>query len=269
MKIEEMIEKFMPKLSEKLKAAEMKVSTLSFIHQCLLEAAIITVFSFFLAFILVINGLPWPLLLTPILVFPVVLFLLLRAPEIRIKKRREAIDGDILFAGRHILLGLKGGLPLFQAMASASKGYGEASREIKKVIQRVMLGTPTSIALRDVAKSTPSPNMQKLLMQIANSMGSGGDVVKGLEATLDQIAKEQLMDIKLYGQKLGVYSLLYLTAGIVFPSLILVLLYILSMFANINFDLRFLMAYTFLIAVIHYMFVKLIESSRPNFMVIE
>ena len=46
------------------------------------------------------------------------------------------VERDILFAARDIVIGMRSGMPLYNAIAAVSTGYGDASREFGKPHRR-------------------------------------------------------------------------------------------------------------------------------------
>ncbi|EQD39605.1 type II secretion system protein, partial [mine drainage metagenome] len=77
-----------------------------------------------------------------IVAFYVGLNTFLQFPKHKSKSNAKIIERDIIFAARDLIISLRSGMPLFNALTSVSTGYGEASKEFAKVVQKVQLGTP-------------------------------------------------------------------------------------------------------------------------------
>lgn len=212
------------------------------------------------------------LLLIPLtIVFLVgVFYYLMLYPEAAMLRRRRDLDYEIVFAGRHIVIALKSGMPLFETLVGASNGYGEVSNELKKIVDKIMLGIPTTQAIREVAQNNPSKYFVRMMMQIANSVASGADVGDSLEAVLDQISKEQVIQLKEYSQKLTPAVMFYMLFGIIVPSIgVVIAAALLSVVGGGAFGLNstMLIPIFLVIAIIQFLFLGLIESSRPKYLV--
>jgi flagellar protein FlaJ len=195
----------------------------------------------------------------------------MQVPGVTAHQRAKRIDQELVFAGRHMLIELKSGVPLFDAMLGISRDYGPVSTEFNKVVEKVTLGVPLGAALHDVAVNNPSPYFNRLALQVANSLASGADVALTLEASLDQISKEQILDLKAYGQKLNPIVMFFMIFGIIMPSLGVAFLIMLVSFvggSGIAFGPTALFGMLVCIGLIQFMFLSLVESSRPKFDII-
>jgi len=173
-----------------------------------------------------------------------------------------------VFAGRHMLIELKSGVPLYDAMLGISRDYGPVSEEFNKVVEKVTLGVPLGAALHDVAESNPSAYFNRLALQLANSLASGADVATTLEASLDQISKEQIIELKAYGQKLNPLVMFFMIFGIIMPSLGVAFMIMLVSFlggSSISFGPQALFGVLACICLIQFIFLSMVESSRPRF----
>jgi flagellar protein FlaJ len=207
----------------------------------------------------------WPPLLIPLGVFRY----LLLYPEAMLIKRQRELDYEIVFAGRHIAIALKSGMPLFDTFVGASSGYGAVSREFGKIVDKVVLGVPVAQAIRDVTDNNPSKYFNRMLIQVSNSVSSGADVGSSLESVLDQISKEQMIALKEYSQKLTPIVMFYMIFGIIVPSLGIVLATV--VFSAISggkfgFSSSLLVVAFFLIAVVQFLFLGFAESARPKYL---
>lgn len=210
------------------------------------------------------------------LALPVIVFLLVFIsffyygyiyPELKIIKRRKDIDNEIVFAAKHIIVEISSGIPLFDALVGTTHGYGAVSDEIRKIVERVTFGEPLTHVLRDTAEKTPSPSFRRILIQIANSVVSGANVSRALEATVDQISKEQILEVKEYGQKLNPLIMFYLVIAVIFPSLGMIFIMILLSFVgkNVSIPLVYLIGVALLLGCVQYMFLAFVKNSRPKY----
>ncbi|MFH0927347.1 MAG: type II secretion system F family protein [Candidatus Micrarchaeota archaeon] len=153
-------------------------------------------------------------------------------------------------------------------MLGVSKEYGEVSKEFNKIVEKVTLGVPVSVALHEVAENSPSLYFKRVLLQIANSITSGSDVGDSLEAVLDQVAKEQIIQLKAYGQKLNPLVMFYMLFGVIIPSLGVAFMIIVFSVIGAGFEsmgVTVLAAILAGVIVMQYLFLTVAENSRPNF----
>jgi len=211
----------------------------------------------------------WLIPIALILLFIVFNYFMLY-PEAMMVKRKRELDYEIVFAGRHIVIALKSGMPLFETLVGASSGYGEVSREFKKIVDKIILGVPMTQAIREIAQNNPSKYFVRMTMQIANSVASGADVGESLEAVIDQISKEQMIQLKEYSQKLTPAVMFYMLFGIIVPSIGVVfaaaLLSVISA-GQYGFSAELLIPVFLIIAIVQFLFLGVIESSRPKYLI--
>ncbi|MGD0510628.1 MAG: type II secretion system F family protein, partial [Candidatus Micrarchaeaceae archaeon] len=108
-------------------------------------------------------------------------------PTSRGKSTSKMIERDILFAARDMIISLRSGMPLFNAITSVSTGYGDASKEFAKIVERVQLGTPLEDAIDQTVSETKSQSFRRIMLQAAVSIRAGADVVEALQSVIDQL----------------------------------------------------------------------------------
>ena len=128
------------------------------------------------------------------------------------------------------------------------------------------IGTDSSLedALENAMTYSPSEKFRKILFHINNALRLGIDVTKPLSAVLDEITKEQDIEIKRYGKKLNTIVIFYMLAAVVIPSIGMTLFIVLSSF--INFTIRtthFLVVILFMI-IIQFLFISMFTTIRPT-----
>jgi flagellar protein FlaJ len=203
-------------------------------------------------------------LISPVLFF--VFFIMgMGAVDVRIGQKSREVDRDALFAGRDMLIALKSGAPLFNALVGVRKDYGATSKEFQKMVERIDSGIPAEIALQQAYEANRAPSFRRIVLQILMSMRSGSDVATGLEAALSQISQEQVIEIRRYGQKLNPIAMFYMLFAIILPSLGVAIGVILSSFVSFDIDFGTLFAVLIFLAVIQYVFLTIVRSSRPTF----
>ena len=278
--VAELVASRFPDLKKKLKIADMEDNPVEFLEKVIYSTVLISLGLIVIAYIFLFDGIntsfkagDYPMLLLkvagPLVLIPLVIFgYLMLYPEAAIIRRQKEMDYEIVFAGRHIVIALKSGMPLFDTFVGASSGYGAVSREFARIVDLVVLGVPVTQAIRDVVQYNPSKYFTRILMQIANALSSGADVGDSLESVLDQISKEQLISLKEYSQKLTPIVMFYMVFGIIVPTLVIVLItVILSAIGAKGLPSGLLIIVFFIIALIQFLFMGFIEASRPKYLI--
>ncbi len=268
----EVLQPRFPELKKKLKFADIKETPVEFLEGVIASTLFLSVALIIISALLLYTYGASLILLIPIAVIEILIIFnyLMLYPDARIVKRKRELDYEIVFAGRHIVIALKSGMPLFETFVGASSGYGEVSSELRKIVDKIILGIPTTQAIREVTQDNPSKYFVRMMMQIANSVASGADVGDSLEAVLDQISKEQMILLKEYSQKLTPYVMFYMLFGIIVPSIgVVFATALLSVIGpgTFGFTSALLIPVFLLITIIQFLFLGLIESSRPKYLI--
>ena len=187
-------------------------------------------------------------------------------PMNKVKEQGKAVENDILFAARDMIVSMRSGLPLFNAMATVSVGYGSASREFERIIDRVQLGMPMEQAIEEVSSKSQSPTFKRLMLQASTSIKVGSDVVSAIQEVINDVSQERIIELRRYGQRLNAIAMFYMLFGVIFPSMGLAVASIMSTFISffpINNNTLILAALG--IAMLQFVFLKMVTSSRPAF----
>ncbi len=258
-----------PGLKKKLELADIPSTHTAFLEKVIGSTIIASLLLLLLSFVFLTIyqiSLVWLLPLALVIILMAFNYFMLY-PDAALVKRKKELDYEIIFAGRHIVIALKSGMPLFETFVGVSSGYGEVSKEFKKIVDKIIAGVPTTQAIREVAQNNPSKYFVQMTMQIANSVASGADVGDSLEAVLDQISKEQIIQLKEYSQKLTPAVMFYMLFGIIVPSIgIVFAAAVLSFISGGQFGSSILIPIFLLIAIIQFLFLGMIESSRPRYL---
>jgi pilus assembly protein TadC len=156
-------------------------------------------------------------------------------PTMLVRKKTRAVEKNMVFALRAILVQLKSGVSLFDSMSMVAKGdYGILSEEFQKAVDAINTGTPEQYALEEMGERNPSPYLRKSLWQIVNGMSAGADISAVLGETVSSMIREQKLAISKYGSQLRVLSLMYMMIGVIMPALGVTLLIILFTFPMVG-----------------------------------
>ncbi len=187
-----------------------------------------------------------------------------KLPDIRARKRVRNLEKELPYALRHVLIEVKAGISVYQALVSVSEGYGEASDEFKRIVKDMNSGMSEIEALEAAVVRNPSMQFRRALWQIINALKSGSDVAKTLESLVDAIVEKQILSVQRYGKELNPYTLMYMMVAIILPSLGVTFMIVLSTFTGTSITQG--MFYMILIGLIIFqaLFINMIKSKRPK-----
>lgn len=256
-----------PDLKMKLKQAEMSDEPTAFIAKAMLFAVLLAV-GLTVLFVFVFQATGGPVFVAlpiGIIAFPIAFLWYMKGPQVRISKKVRELDKDLVFAGRHMLIELRAGVPLFDSMMNITSEYGEVSIAFSRILEKINVGVPADVAIHDISEEIPSQNFRRVMLQIVNSLRSGSNVADALEAMLEQLSKEQVIEVKSYGQKLNPLAMFYMIFGVILPSLGIALLLTLISFMHVDVGNELLLAMLFILGLVQFIFLSAIESTRPRF----
>ncbi len=178
----------------------------------------------------------------------------------------KEIERDILFAARDMVISMRSGMPLFNAITAVSTGYGAASLEFAKVVELVQLGTPIEQALDEVSSRSQSKTFKRIMLQATVSLKAGADVVGALQGVVDEVMQERVIELRRYGQRLNALAMFYMLFGVIFPSMGIAVAAILTTFINLfSIDENTLIFALIGIFFLQIIFLNIMRSSRPTF----
>jgi flagellar protein FlaJ len=182
------------------------------------------------------------------------------------KNMGKEIEKSILFAARDLVISMRSGMPLFNALTTVSTGYGAASKEFAKIVELVQLGMPMEQAIDEVSSKSQSKTFKSLMLQASVSIKAGADIVGALQGVVDEVMQERIIELRRYGQRLNAMAMFYMLFGVIFPSMGIAVAAILTTFISIftvdESTLIFALVGIFFLQLI---FLNLMRSSRPTF----
>jgi flagellar protein FlaJ len=193
----------------------------------------------------------------------VVFVISLAYPKWLINKKVREIDRNLLFAARHLRVQTSAGVSLFNALVSASTGYGAVSQEFEKIVARIHGGVNMVDALDESAAKNPSRYYNKIIWQLSNAVRAGTDVGPVLVDIVDLFMEDQRIEMKEYGAQLNTLAILYLLLCIIVPTISLVFILVISSFVDIPITNEVLAMILCGMIFVQYMFIGLIGSRRP------
>jgi flagellar protein FlaJ len=186
-------------------------------------------------------------------------------PKLFVNRKVNQIEKNLPYVLHHLLIEVRSGVPLFNALVSISQSrYGILSEEIKKAVDDISTGKSEIAALEMLARRNPSLYFRRVLWQIVNSLKSGADIGNTIKQIVDNLAEEQRVAIKKYGSQLNPLTLMYMIFAVIFPTLGITFLLVLSSFVGIGIDLQLvLIGIILFLLMFQFMIIGLIKSKRP------
>lgn len=193
---------------------------------------------------------------------------LIAFPVIQIKKRVRAIDSNLIYALRTMLVQIKSGVSLFNAisMVATSKRFGQLGVELSEAVDKINTGTQEQKAIEELARKNPSEYLRKALWQILNGMKAGADISDVLSETVKSIVREQEIEIQKYASSLRMLSLMYLMIGVILPALGITFLIVIGSFPRIEVSESLFWMMLGGLVLMEFMFMGIIKSKRPGLM---
>ncbi len=251
-----------------LREVGIKKSPYEFVKTMMTYAIIITVVVVVALSILLLHfGIP--VILAPLMGVAVYMMSFNRFmmyPSRRGRMVGKLVERDILFAARDVVIGMRSGMPLYNAMTAVSTGYGETSRQFGRIIEMVQLGLPIEQAMEEVSAKSESSTFKRLMLQASTSIKAGVDVTDAIQGVVDEVMQERVIDLRRYGQKLNALAMFYMLFGVIFPSMGIAVATIMSTFINI-FPITYVVLIIGLIfiAFVQIVLLSIMKSSRPIF----
>lgn len=186
-------------------------------------------------------------------------------PKLYVTRKVNAIEKNLPYALHHLLIEVRSGVPLFNALVSiAESKYGMLSEEIKKAVDEISTGKSEISALEMLARRNPSLYFRRVLWQIVNSLKSGADIGSTIKNIVDNLSEEQRISIKEYGAQLNPLTLMYMIFAVIFPTLGITFILVISSFIGIGIDVEWiLIGILGFLLMFQFMIIGLIKSKRP------
>lgn len=254
-----------PELKDSLKRAGMQYKPDEFVKRTFLSAFYATtgIVIFVVLILAKYTTLKGILLIFPPIIFIILFSYLLKLPHMKISKKEKDISREIVFAGRYLGIEIESGVPLYNAMVNVSKNYETIGQYFKEITDKVDLGTSMEDALNEAVELIPSKDFRRILWQIINSLRTGSDIGNSLSSVLDQVTREQGIEVSKYGRKLNPLSMFYMIIAVILPTLGITILIIMSSFIEFELNLTILLVIAGLLAFVQFMFLSIIKFSRP------
>jgi flagellar protein FlaJ len=199
-----------------------------------------------------------------ILVWIASFFTILFYPAVVARRRTRDLETNLIPALRQLLINVKSGVPLFQAMTSVSTGYGPVSGEFAKMVGKMNAGVAQTDVLNEASMRNPSFRFRRVLWQISNALKVGSDVGSAIEEMISELTKERIAEIHRYGQELNPWVMIYMVLAVVLPSLGITMIIIIMSFMNVLIPVTVFPAVFLFLLGFQLFFISFVKSRRPQ-----
>ena len=256
---------FFPRLKSELRIAHLSYTPIQYVNKNLkINALYALLFTVLFFFVLQKARLSLFLLAPIFIILSILLFeYSLLSVKSKIRQREREIDKEVIFVGRYLLVKLYSGRPLLNALIETAESRGITSKYLKEIVEDIDTGRTIEDALNNAMIYSPSDKLMRILFHINNALQLGIDVTKPLESVLEEITKEQELEIKKYGKKLNTLVIFYMLAAVILPSLGMAMFIVIASFINFPIDLQSMLVFVFFIVVLQFIFITLFKSIRP------
>lgn len=150
--------------------------------------------------------------------------LMLLLPRNKAQERGAAASSELPFALRHMAAELKAGIGLYRTIQIISAAdYGVLSEEFARTTTEIEEGTDAKDSLRNMAFRVQSVGLRNALMHVIRAMKTGGNLSEVMNEIAEDIASEERNQIREFAEKMNFFGVLFIFAGIVFPSMAITL----------------------------------------------
>lgn len=186
-------------------------------------------------------------------------------PKLFVNRKIRNIEKNLPTALHHLLIEIRSGVPLYNSLVSVSQSkYGALSHEMRKAVNEINTGKSEINSLEILARENPSLYFRRVMWQIVNSLKSGADIGDTIKSLVESLSEDQRIAIKKYGSSLNPLALMYMLFAVIFPTLGITFLLVISSFIGLGFDIEFmLLGILGFLLIFQFMIIGLIKSRRP------
>ena len=192
-------------------------------------------------------------------------------PDFIIRTKRRSMNQNMPFAINHMAAIASSGVPplsLFKLIAEKHE-YGEFSEQIGRIVDYVELfGIDLLMAIKTVAKTTPSPYFKEFLEGFSSTIESGG----GIKNYLKQKAKESMLKYNLerkkYTTMISTFSDIYTAVLVAGPLLFIATLSLVNILGGniggVDISTIMMIGTYILIPLLNILFIVFIKITQPG-----
>jgi len=259
------IAELVPDLGPKLRRAGIRGTPEEFMKKTIFSSLLVGGLGmFFVGIVLNEFDIPMGFIIGMSLVVIVLLFIyFMRIPDAKIALNEKSVNQELVFVGRFMIIELEAGVPMYNVMKNLAANFKIVGKHFQSITNRIDMGTSMEDAINEAVEQTSSDDFRKILWQMLNVIRTGSDVVISLNAVIDQITREQMIQVQQYGKKLNPLAMFYMIIAVILPSIGIIMIIVMSSFMGLSIDLVLLLTIVGFLGFIQFMFVAIMKSSRP------
>ena len=186
-------------------------------------------------------------------------------PQNLLMLKAKKLNRDLLFALRHLLIQVRSGVPLYNAIVSLSQAdYGIVSKEFKQTAKEMSGGLSQTEALSNMLMRTPSVYLRRVVWQISNALRAGSDLSNVIETLVKEFTDEERVRLQRFGKELSPWALMYLMFTVIFPTMGIAMLLVLTSLAPITISNEMFAMFVIFFTAFQFFFIKFLKSKRPS-----
>lgn len=174
-----------------------------------------------------------PALLYSLGVSFLVMLIFLRYPSILAGKKAEAVETNLVFALKEMLLQITSGVSIHKTIDNIGRQrYGVVSLEFAKASKDVRAGVPLQNALVRMTERNKSAFLERVVWQLNNGLRAGASMNVVLTSMINDATMAKRSRIRDFAGELNLWGLLFMTFAVAVPSIGLTMMIILSTFGG-------------------------------------
>lgn len=256
-----------PFLRHDLKMLDVRADAEPYIIDAFFSALIIGALSAIILFVFIDKDILTRFLISAVVGFYMFGFIMginILYPKLKIKQISKLMDRDLSFALRDLVVQVRSGVMLYDALVSIAEGdYGVVSEDFKRAVRLMNSGYSEAQALELLALESKSEFMKKIVWQIANALHSGANVAVTLSAIHETIQNYHEREIKGYISSMNMLTLMFFLLAVSMPTLGIVFAVVLSSVGGIRLDLPTVLTIIGFSVMIQIMMIWYMRSLRP------
>ncbi len=210
-----------PELDLKLKKADSKYTPFQYVFNTIVMTIMSYIALSVVLFLMFKHNLIFLIvsLLSLTLFIPFLFLFWFNMVDVQVAKLSRELDADLMFISEFLLVELKSGLPLGNAIEKLSKFNRPAGRFFRRLYLDFKTGKDLEKAIESASYYSASEKLKSLLKKLRDSLSIGVDLAPILEEFIEEANEYNLIKIKEFSKTINPLVMMYLIIGIVFPSL--------------------------------------------------
>ncbi|MBI2448939.1 type II secretion system F family protein [Candidatus Pacearchaeota archaeon] len=188
-------------------------------------------------------------------------------PTIFSAKKARDIEKNLIPAMQDMLVQVNSGVSLYDMMENISRGnYASVSDEFRRIVKEIGTGRPQTDVIDEIGNKNTSVYFRRVLWQISNGLRSGSDMSIVIKTGIEDLNKEQVIQIQNYGSRLNPIIMFYMLIVIIVPALAVTFLTVLTSIISLDRRTTYLFFVAIFIGVMlmQFLFIGMIKTRRPS-----